>query len=111
MNEQLKLKANMAAAKMLGLSYITHAEISSLSIELTGNRRREELFNIFTNPADCLDVIRRLGDEHGTWLQPDRDGSGWGWTGHKASRYKPFGVAGFDTYEEALAAAVMKVTT
>jgi len=64
MNKEQRLKANIAAAELLGYEYITHKlDSGDVSIKLHCNSTR--LFNIFTNPADFRAAVKKLLLAHG----------------------------------------------
>jgi len=103
MNKEQALKANTAAAELLGL-------ISpSYGIWITPDGFEDEAweFDIFTNPADCLDVVKKLGEEHGiaiTFYNGHEQ-----WIAEAVSVVSNFSSL-HDTYEQAVGSAVLEVT-
>ena len=100
MNNKQKQKANIAAAKLLGLEY------SAKSIHKTHNGTWHIDMNvdIFTNPADCLAVVKVLGADNVVLFSDMTKGvlmwKARYWTGIYSKR--------FDTYEESVAAACLR---
>jgi len=100
-----KLKANMAAAKMLGLDkeYETPPSGWGISlIELKDGKPNAWVrdFNLFTSDSDLVAGVKRLGDKHNVYIYPVHN-RGWraiGWDENPISDI-------FDTYEEAVGAA------
>jgi len=74
MNDELKKKANMAAAKMLGLDkeYELHNSPmgSVVFLSLDSTQRWVGTFDIFHSQSDCLAVVKKLGKEHGIGICP-----------------------------------------
>jgi len=105
MSEQHKIKANSAAAELLGHEYIIHDKLASgaVSIKLHSNKTR--LFNLFENPADCLAVVKKLGELYQVSFYFIRN-EGWGAVDYYDS---PMFDDIYSTLEEAVGAAVMEV--
>jgi len=108
MNEQEKRKANMEAAKLLGKdeNYALHIATtgSVMLVSFDGPRQWVGTFSLFANPADCLDVVKKLGEEHDIAITfydgPEK------WIAEAVSVINNFNSI-HDTYEEAVAAAVL----
>jgi len=102
MNQQ---EVNLKAAKLLGYATIRHDKSESCSIKIVNNTTR--LFNVFTNPADCLAVVKMLGERFNTDIISVYESdtfvgfSVWG----KKTHSRPY-----DNYEEAVVTAVMEVS-
>jgi len=102
-NEQ-KLKANIAAARMLGHR---HLDILTDEVRVLGTATQVNgwRFDIFTNPADCLAVVKKLLTVHDHTIQY--------YTFDKRYYYKDSrGRASdfsHDTYEEAVGAACLEI--
>ena len=110
MNNAQKQEANIAAAKLLGLEY------SAKTIHKTNNGTWHIDMNldIFTSPADCLAVVKKLGeDKHCSVFYGD---GGWTyWISPLGTRdmLKPVGKMleriEHRTHEEAVAAACLEI--
>lgn len=101
MNEQDKLKANIAGSKVLdGLQGIE----DGIGVWYPLHNRH---FDIFTNKADLMDVVVVLGEKYDVRIMAENvNGSStriW-----RASVWKGF-VAGYGTYQEAVAAALLEL--
>ena len=94
MNEQEKIKANMAAAKLLGREF-------HLGVNL------ETQTNIFENSADCLDVLKVLVATHNIDFK-GQDNS-YFWFEHIDGGFFLVGDL-CKTLEDAVAAAVLEVS-
>jgi len=107
MNKEQSLKANIAAAKMLGHSITLgdRGEAIFIPIKLLGVDTTTE-FDIFTNPADCLAVVKKLLSVYVHTIQYNVLDERYY---YEDSRGSASGCA-YETYEEAVAAAVMEVT-
>jgi len=94
-----KLNMNMAAAKMLGYDFIVHDGLESraVSVKVYSAHR---LFNIFSNPSDCLAAVKCLGEKYGVYLVRSYPNKYW-----SAS----CAVGMFDTYEESVGRACVEV--
>jgi len=110
MTKEQKLKVNIAAVELLGYERIVHVKLSSgaVSIKICGNRTR--LFNLFTNPADCQAVVKKLGVEKHVGFIPDMNGT-WCVVAESTDGKKTVGrVRMYDkTYEEAVGAACLEI--
>ena len=103
MNNKQKQKANIAAAKLLGLEY------SAKSIYKTNNGTWHIDMNldIFTNPADCLAVVKKLG-QYGLKLESNGSQRWLSFIQVLIGEYKPC-CTHWMTYEEAVAAACLEI--
>ena len=96
-------KANIAAAKLLGLDVVDDMEIISdhACVPLRLDNEAYGFFDIFTNPADCLAVVKKLGEcmiflkhtYYAEWFFCGIDGES----------------TDYNTYEEAVAAACLEI--
>ena len=125
MNNIQKRKANLAAAKLIGYEMPRIDPVTDKVLLLSGeyeqpctmhkqvchdgryHRLLGEL-DIFTNPADCLGVVKVLGASHAHSIQyyAGHDGKH-GWYVEVDCNTSISGV--FDTYEEAVAEACLKI--
>jgi len=90
MNHQL---VNIMSAELLGHKTFKHDKCESCSVSTPNSTK---LFNIFTNPTDCLDVVKVLGQKHKIYIAP-----------LKQQWFASHMDGEFDTYEEAVGAAVL----
>jgi len=107
-NNTQKQNANIAAAKLLGYGYMIHYNLTDGDVIIEMPKVATRLFNIFTNPADCLDAVKMLGAIHAYSIQyyADQDGEhGW----YIGSDCNPTSSRLFYTYEEAVAAACLVI--
>jgi len=107
-NEQ-KLKVNVAAAKMLGLSatietvpfagfYIDNVTSVYINVHTFD---KDSMFNLFETSADCLAVMKKLGE---LLVCIDKDSEGWFfWLDGMENG------ARFETLEEAVGAACLEI--
>ena len=100
MNAEQKLRATVKAAELLGLEYRIHDLSIALSVRLF-NTEKWRGFNIFDSSADCLSIVKKLG-EHLISIMPINGGSQWYHDGTTEKRH-------YDTYEEAVAAALLEL--
>lgn len=97
MTNEEKKKANWAAAELLddeifyGMASYNYSKI-----------------NIFTNPSDCLDVVIGLGNEHNASIESFDDDGNWCCIVHGILHVKDDNFP-FNSYQEAVAAAVLEV--
>jgi len=109
MTNEEKLKANMAAARLIGYAS-PHHDGESVFVHATDAEKDDSglcLFDIFSNPADCLSVVKMLGETAA--LYPFHDYGGW----HIVNEYGEAQLKNSGhprTYEEAVAAAVLEVS-
>jgi len=105
-----KLKANMAAAEMLGRA--NHTEQYGYGVSCTDGKTVMLLmcgnpatsFNLFTNPSDCQAAVIHLGEKHDVQIAADE--LGWVWIRYSKDSWEVWDVSNhFDTYQEAVAAA------
>lgn len=70
-----KLEINLKAAKMLGRNPTTH-EGAAITYDLTKPVIDASCveFNLFTNPADTLAVVKHLGEKHDVTVYRFKDG-------------------------------------
>jgi hypothetical protein len=103
-----KLKANMAAAKMLGLVEPHKCMLlpAKEDVVLYGEDQSDEglfTFDLFTNPSDLVAVVKCLGEKHYITIHFDVDAKhGWGYDDNDEVMYsfaEPW------THEEAVGAA------
>jgi len=97
--------ANIAAAKLLGreLNHLNDIKCEHERLLVT----KMQSLDIFTNPADCLAVVKMLGEKHHTSVivSVDCKFPGWGYY----SRQEDVFLKPFNTYEEAVAAACLEI--
>jgi len=108
MTNQEKLEMNMAAAKLLGYLHIDWDADNALDKLCVVSMDDKEwvAFDIFTNPSQCLDVVKKLG-EFGVGVHP-MDNSGnvrWVVIGECIVDTVSF----FMTYEQAVGAACLEL--
>ena len=98
-----KLKANMAAAKMLYPNAMLTPQGNGISVSVR-HMFNSVSFNLFTNPSDLVEVVKCLGERHKYAVTPVY--SGW-MVGHCDVPYVREEVyfKTCDTYEEAVAQA------
>jgi len=109
MTKEQELKANIAAAKILGLTW---AEIDGICrVEYTrGNMVfRGAIFDIFTSPADCLAVVKKLNLMCISIIQIDA--GRFDWVRYELEDYTMYGggKSNYETYEEAVGAACLEI--
>lgn len=109
-----KLEMNREAAKMLGRKQRYICPDCQTGWDSDGHcpyvpcgRKLEPRFDIFTNPSDCLEAVKRLGDTHGIYISHSWIGNGKSWGAFNQSDY-PLSYS-HDTYEEAVGAACVEV--
>jgi len=105
MTKGQRLKATIAVAKILGLTW---AEIDGICrVEYTrGNMVfRGAIFDIFTSPADCLAVAKKLGELYQVSFYFIRN-EGWGAVDYYDS---PMFDDIYSTLEEAVGAACLEI--
>ena len=96
MTNQEKLDMDIAAARLMNLKPIT--VYNEVIIE------GDMFFNIFTNNEQCLQVVKKLGEEINVYLYPVEK-KGW-----RAIDYCENPLTNiFDTYEQAVGAACLEV--
>ena len=102
MNNEQKLKANIAAARLVGIKAESVCSFGDKMIvcEILEGGRVGEMFSL-SNPVDCLAVVKKLGETYRVHFYYDND---WCISFPNGS----YGVV--ETYEEAVAAAVMEIT-
>jgi len=81
-----KQAMNIAAATILGYGFTLHDKLAMINIKLSGyslpqNTYRVRKFCIFDNGADCLTLVKALGDKFGISMHPENDG----WVARKDS--------------------------
>jgi len=107
MTNEEKLKANMAAAKLLGLDkeYELHSlpTGSAVMISLDGTRRWIGTFDLFTNPSDCLAVVKQLVEKEIVIKKQSTND-------YRAMHLNQIARKGHRSFELALAAAVLGAT-
>jgi len=104
MTKEQKLKANIAAANLMdGMQVVEDGVGAWCPLH---NRH----FDIFTNPADCLAVVKKLGVEKHVGFIPDMNGT-WCVVAESTDGKKTVGrVRMYDkTYEEAVGAACLEI--
>jgi len=106
MTDKEELESNIACAKLLGYEVVEVATIErgECMVEMDILKIRE--FNIFTNASQCLEVVKKLGYDYDISFSP---------SGFSRWCYEKTGVltridCEFNTYEEAVASAVLEVT-
>jgi len=108
MTNEEKLKANLAAAKMLGINTMAAPVGDETRVyRSNGNIAITARFDLFTNTSDCLEVVKMLGETAD--LYPFHDYCGW----HIVNEYGEAQLKNSGhprTYEEAVAAAVLEVS-
>jgi len=97
MNSTQKQKSNIAAAKLLGVDYHTERIYQTLD----GKWHTDMNVDIFTNPADCLAVVKMLILEYDLNIYSE--------SGKWFSNVEPDKRTEFDTYEEAVAYACLEI--
>jgi len=65
-------------------------------------------FNIFENPADCLDTVIKLGNDYNTSIESFDDEGNWCCVVYNFLHIRDNGLP-FCTYQEAVAAAVLHI--
>ena len=120
MNDEEKLKVNMAAAKLLNLEcHVGESEIDAVTnrhgfteaaqsviiggIAAHGDYDWRE-FDIFNNLADCLAVVKKLGERQVS-IRASDGGNSWAYYDEHEHSWS----VGYHTYEEAVAATVLEV--
>jgi len=104
MTNEEKLKANIAAAKLLGLS---PAETPQGGVRYY-HYSRWEYFELFENPSDCLDVVIKLGEDYDISLYY-KDNMWMAGVHDIPYVREEWFTKLFDTYQKAVAAAVLEV--
>jgi len=109
MTKEQKLKCNLAAAEFLGqsITLCDNGDVIFIPIKLLGVDTTTE-FNIFTNPADCLAVVKKLGEQCVDILNVANDKFEMtGWQFYDCENE----IEGtkYDTYEEAVSAACLDI--
>ena len=106
MTEQEKLDMNMAAARLIGGYIDTTTGFDELGVKIGNCKKYGEMhvrFDIFTNASQCLQAVKKLGEEINVYLYPV-EGKGWraiDYCGNPLTNI-------FDTYEQAVGAACLK---
>jgi len=104
MTNEEKLKANIAAARLLGIKYYLSDNVQSLeSDSVTVKRYDDTLSDIFTNPSDCLNVVKRLGDHLISFEKGRGKGDWFFWRDGIENK------CSHKSFEEAVAVAVLEV--
>jgi len=102
MNNTQKQKANIAAAKLLGRELNHLNDIKCKHERLLVAKMLS--VDIFTNHADCLAVVKKLGNQL-VYIMPINGGNQWYYSGTLSGDG-----LNKDTYEEAVAAACLYLT-
>ena len=112
MNNTQRQNANLAAAKLLGLDVVDDREIVSdhSCVPLRLGKEALGFFDIFTNPADCLNVVKMLSSKHcidivSSIVGVDSKFIGWGYYRIKDDVFRE----PFDTYEDTVAYACLEI--
>ena len=105
MNEQERLKANKLISEFLGLHYKRDYSHGAVLVKEEVRMTAMRIFNIFNIAIDCLAVVKKLGNEFDVSIVPCT-GGGWCYQIAGALTREDYD---FDTYEEAVAAAVLEV--
>jgi len=108
MTNEEKMKANLAAARLLGFVGIDWDVVGKEKVAIVSNGDDNcwKDFDIFTNTSDCLEVVKMLGETAD--LYPFHDYCGW----HIVNEYGEAQLKNSGhprTYEEAVAAALLEV--
>jgi len=99
MTNEEKLKANLAAAKMLGINTMAAPVGDETRVyRSNGNIAITARFDLFTNTSDCLDVVKKLGEAHRAYFVAFDDG----WHAYGLDK-----IIVRDTYEGAVADALL----
>jgi len=101
-----KQKVNLKAARLLGDKARACPFCKGVTKDCAVCKGTGRSCNLFSNPADCLAVVKMLGDKHDMSLCPSEDGK-WCYLETAVLTREDWE---FDSYESALAAAVMEVS-
>jgi len=107
MTKERKLKCNIAAAELLGYEYITHNKLDSGAVSIKLHCNRTRLFNIFTSPADCLAVVKKLGEAYYS-IAPYNATGKWCVMDEEAGK-RLVETCTYETYEAAVGAACLEI--
>jgi len=107
MVKEQELECNIAAAELLGYEYIVHDKLASGSISIRIHSNTTRLFNLFTNPADCLAVVKKFGCipiHIASFVDSINGLTRWFWDDHEDGSS-----IHYETYEEAVGAACLEI--
>jgi len=107
MTDDDKLKANMAAANMLELRSVLEGDCNTCTYFISLDC--QVFFDLFTKKADCMAVVKALGEKYHTDIISTANAKGV----HSGWRYYNWKTdvegAGFTEFEEAVASAMMEI--
>jgi len=108
MTNEEKQRANIAAARLLGIEYYLSDNVQSLELDSVAVKRCDDdtIFNIFTNTYDCLNAETELGTKYLCTVSFNHDKLLW-----QVSNPNDWGYLDnlFEIYQEAIATAVLEV--